>query len=69
MRDRGFDPVTLALARKGGGGGTGNYNDLSNKPKIGGHTLEGNMDLEDIGDVPIDDSDIEDAVRRAFGLI
>lgn len=33
----------------GGGGGTSNYNALSNKPSIGGVTLEGNLSLNDIG--------------------
>lgn len=37
--------------RDGGGGGTGtdDYNDLSNKPKINGTTLEGNRTLAQIG--------------------
>lgn len=33
----------------GGGGGTSNYNDLSNKPKIAGTTLSGNKSLHDLG--------------------
>lgn len=33
----------------GGGGGTSNYNDLSNKPQIGGVTLAGNKSLADLG--------------------
>lgn len=28
--------------------GTNNYNDLSNKPKINGHTLRGELSLEDL---------------------
>lgn len=47
------EEVLLALALKseggGGGGGTTNYNDLSNKPKIGGTTLSGNQSLTDLG--------------------
>ena len=45
----------------GGGGGTGDYNDLSNKPSIGGVTLSGNKTpaqlglaaASDIPDVPV----------------
>ena len=33
----------------GGGGGTSNYNDLSNKPQIGGVTLSGNKTASDLG--------------------
>lgn len=33
----------------GGGGGTSNYEDLENKPRIGGVELSGNKSLEDIG--------------------
>ena len=40
-----------ALSKKGGGGSS-NYNDLSNKPQIGGVTLSGNKSLADIG-VPV----------------
>lgn len=35
----------------GGGGGTSNYNDLSNKPSIGGVTLSGDKSLSDLGAV------------------
>lgn len=37
----------IALER--GGGGTSDYNDLTNKPSIGGVTLSGNKSLSDIG--------------------
>lgn len=41
------------IVGEGGGGsgpgGTTNYNDLNNKPKIGGVTLEGDKTLEDLG--------------------
>ena len=46
------DEVLLALASKNSGGGTGgttNYNDLENKPKIAGVTLSGNKSLSDLG--------------------
>ena len=33
----------------GGSGGTSNYNDLTNKPKINSVTLSGNKSLEDLG--------------------
>lgn len=38
-----------ALGGGGGGGGSSNYNDLSNKPQIGGVTLQGNKSLSDLG--------------------
>ena len=47
--------ITLAAAKSytdehgGGGGGTSNYNDLSNKPQIGGVTLSGNKSASDLG--------------------
>ena len=43
-----------------GGGGTGNYNDLSNLPQIGGVTLEGNKTPEQLGLV---------AAQQGAGLI
>lgn len=46
------EELLLALAVKnsgGGGGGTSNYNDLSNKPQIGGVTLSGNKSASDLG--------------------
>lgn len=51
-----------------GGGGTNNYNHLTNKPMIEGHTLQGNMTLEDIGDVAITNENIVSAVDTAFGI-
>lgn len=49
-----------------GGGGTTDYNQLDNKPSIEGHTLSGDMTLEDIGDIPITDEVIISAVDNAF---
>ena len=46
-----FDPVTylLAIKNSGGGGGTSNYNLLSNKPQINDVELTGNKSLHDLG--------------------
>ena len=55
MKQTGMIDVTTYAAAKaytdshGGGGGTSNYNALSNKPQINGHILEGNMTSEQIG--------------------
>lgn len=44
---------TINIPTGGGtGGGTTDYNDLSNKPRLGGVTLEGNKTLDDIGAQP-----------------
>ena len=40
---------TLTINSTGGGGGTGNYNDLSNKPKINNVELSGNKTTSDLG--------------------
>lgn len=46
----GIDLITLALARKGGGGGgTSDYTRLSNLPKINGTTITGNLDADSLG--------------------
>lgn len=42
-----IDLITLALARKGGGGGTSDYTRLSNLPKINGVEVKGNLTAED----------------------
>ena len=39
----------IANAGGGGGGGTTNYNQLENKPQIGGVTLIGNKTASDLG--------------------
>lgn len=41
--------ATHVYAPVGGSGGTSNYNDLSNRPRIAGHTLEGDMSLATLG--------------------
>lgn len=43
------DRDTEWVDQTGGGGGTTNYNSLSNKPQIGGVTLSGNKTLHDLG--------------------
>lgn len=47
-----LDTLSYAMGLKNGGGGgsgTSNYNDLSNKPSIGGVTLSGNKSASDLG--------------------
>lgn len=44
----------------GGTGGTGNYEDLTNKPSIEGVTLSGNMSLGDLGVNPYTDAQVDD---------
>lgn len=61
----------------GGGGGTSDYNDLSNKPQIGGVTLSGNKSLADLGAAPagayvkpsggIPKTDLAAAVQTSLG--
>ena len=41
--------VKEAIEEGGGGGGTGDYDDLENKPQIGGVTLSGNKSASDLG--------------------
>lgn len=43
------DLLELKAVIEAGSGGTGDYNELINKPSINGHTLEGNMTSDDIG--------------------
>ena len=45
----GTDYDTEWANESGGGGGTSNYNDLSNKPSINNVTLSGNKSLTDLG--------------------
>ena len=40
----------------GSGGGSSNYNDLTNKPSIGGVTLSGDKDIDDLGGIPLPSS-------------
>lgn len=41
--------IDLKEAIESGGGGTTDYNALSNKPSINGHTLQGNSTLDSLG--------------------
>ncbi len=51
-----LDYVGPAITSGGGGGGTSDYTDLSNKPQINSVTLSGNKSLADLGiDTYIDD--------------
>ena len=43
------EDLLIQLILQGGGGGTTNYNLLSNKPQIAGTTLQGNVSLEALG--------------------
>ena len=43
---------TMTISSTGGGGGSTNYNDLSNKPSINNVTLQGNKTLTDLGIQP-----------------
>ena len=49
----------------GGAGGTSDYNDLTNKPKIGGVELTGDKSLSEIGAVGID---VENTVTDGFSF-
>lgn len=44
-----IDKYLVYLIEHGGGGGTGNYNDLTGKPEINGITLSGNKSAEQLG--------------------
>lgn len=68
MRDT--QPIMLEkrifeLEQNGGGGGTADYNELTNKPQIEGITLEGNTTFEQLGvasatDLAQTDDDLQD---------
>lgn len=45
----------MTISSTGGGGGSTNYNDLSNKPSINNVTLQGNKSLTDLGIQPSGD--------------
>lgn len=45
------------------------YNDLDNKPTINGVTLEGNMELEDVGIIEITPEMVTEIYLETFGFI
>ena len=66
------DEILLGLINKnsgGGGGGTTNYNNLENKPQIGGVTLPGQMTASDLGlatETALADKADKSAVKNEF---
>ncbi len=52
-----------ALKGEGGGGGTTDYNALSNRPQINGETLSGNKSLADLGINNLSTSDVDSRVQ------
>lgn len=53
----------------GGSGGTSNYNDLSNKPKINNVELSGNKSLNDLGIQPVGDYALESDIPDVSNFI
>ena len=60
----GGDPELALGIERGGGSGTSNYEGLTNKPKIEGHTLVGDSTLRQIGVGDVTPQDID---RIIFG--
>ena len=66
------DEILLGLIKSnggGGGGGTTNYNQLENKPQIGGVTLQGNKTASDLGlatETELADKADKSAVKNEF---
>ena len=54
----------IVQASVSGGGGTKNYEKLTNKPSINGHTLVGDSNFEDIGLHFMTNTEIRDLLRR-----
>ena len=54
--------LALALRNKGGGGGTTDYNELSNKPKIEGQELKGDLSFSDFGYEDATDAEFKEVV-------
>lgn len=64
-----MDATSYLLGKKAGGGsGTSNYNDLSNKPSINGVTLSGNKSTSDLGIVIPDISGKQDKIDSTHKL-
>lgn len=65
LNEVGSGSTTIIYQKNQGGGGssgTNNYNDLINKPRIEGVTLQGNKDYEDLNLERLTNSDIESAL-------
>ena len=45
------------------------YNELENRPEINGVTLEGDMELEDIGIIELTPEMVSELYRETFGFI
>lgn len=56
LPDPTFNLLCIGYWTSGGGGGTSDYTDLSNKPKINSVTLSGNKSLADIGAIALPSS-------------
>lgn len=52
------------ISSTGGGSGTGNYNDLENKPSINNIELTGNKTLSDLGIISYDDTEIRQEISN-----
>ena len=64
MEDRMLsDEILLALIKKAGGG-INNYEDLENKPQIGGVELSGNKSLADLDNLPDPDVLADDIIEN-----
>lgn len=61
------EPSPVSLRFSEGGGGTGNYNALTNKPSINDVVLMGNKTFEDLGDAPLTNLEIKTMFDRIFG--
>ncbi len=57
----------LDKVQSGGGGGTDDYTDLSNKPQINSITLTGNKSLSDIGAATATDITAQQAKTSCMG--
>ena len=65
------DPLMIAalLAKAKSGGGTSNYNDLTNKPTLNGVTIEGDKTSEDYGIVaPTPQQQLETYIENYYAL-
>lgn len=62
--------LALALKNSGGGGtGTSNYNQLSNKPQVNGVTLSGNKSSSDLNLLGTDDSLTNEQLSNLLDLL